>query len=105
MSNWTTNNIPSQEGKIILIIGANSGTGFGVSKALANKGAKVFMVVRNLEKGKVAAGKIKNEIFNAEIKLVELDLADLNSVDQFSKEITSKYSQLDVLINNSFLFC
>jgi len=101
MSNWTIDNIPSQKGKIVLITGANSGTGFGASKALAKKGSKVIMAVRNLEKGKVAAVKIKNEIPNADIELIELDLADLNSVDQFSVKFINKYPQLDILINNA----
>jgi len=54
MKNWNIANIPSQKGKTFLITGANSGTGYGVARALAQKGGNVIMAVRNLEKGKAA---------------------------------------------------
>ncbi|GAA3970686.1 oxidoreductase [Mucilaginibacter dorajii] len=101
MKNWTTNDIPSQKGKTFLITGANSGTGFGTTKALVEKGANVIMAVRNLEKGKAARAKILKEVPNAIIDLMQLDLADLASVDQFSEEFAAKYKKLDVLINNA----
>ena len=101
MKHWSTVNIPSQEGKIFLITGANSGTGFGVTKVIAQKGGKVIMAVRNLGKGKVAVAKILKKIPNAIIELMQLDLASLTSVDKFSIEITKRHKQLDVLINNA----
>jgi NAD(P)-dependent dehydrogenase (short-subunit alcohol dehydrogenase family) len=101
MKNWTTDHIPSQKGKTFLITGANSGTGLGTTKVLAEKGANVIMAVRNLEKGKAAKAKILKQVPNAIIDLMQLDLADLTSVDQFSEEFTTKYKKLDVLINNA----
>jgi NAD(P)-dependent dehydrogenase (short-subunit alcohol dehydrogenase family) len=50
MKNWTIDNIHAQKGKTFLITGANSGTGFGLTKALAQKGGNVIMAVRNLKK-------------------------------------------------------
>ena len=49
--NWTTNNIPSQQGKTFLITGANSGLGFEATKVLSKKGAHIIMTARNLQKG------------------------------------------------------
>lgn len=101
MKNWTTDDIPSQKGKTILITGANSGTGLGAARALANKGGMVILAVRNLEKGNAAQAKILKESPDAVIDLMQLDLADLTSVDKFSKEFTSRYKQLDILVNNA----
>jgi Dehydrogenases with different specificities (related to short-chain alcohol dehydrogenases) len=100
-SNWTTDNISSQQGKTILITGANSGLGLEASKELSKKGAHVIMTVRNLQKGKNAVELIKKENPNAKLDLMILNLADFDSIRNFSEEFHSKYSQLDVLINNA----
>ena len=99
--NWTTQDIPSQEGKLILVTGANSGLGYGTSKELARKGAKVIMTARNLQKGKAAIADLKQEIPNANVELMQLDLADLDQVKQFAQAFKRKFHQLDVLINNA----
>jgi NAD(P)-dependent dehydrogenase (short-subunit alcohol dehydrogenase family) len=99
--NWTTKNIPSQKGKTILITGANSGLGFEASKVLSGKGAMVIMAVRNLQKGKEAEEKIKKENPNALLSLMQLDLADFDSIRKFSDAFHATYSQLHVLMNNA----
>ena len=100
-SNWSEDKIPSQQGKTILITGANSGLGLEASKVLSKKGAQVIMTVRNLQKGKEAVETIKKENPNAKLDLMILDLADFDSIRKFSDEFHSKYSQLHVLINNA----
>ncbi len=100
-SNWSVDNIPSQQGKTILITGANSGLGLEASKVLSKKGAHVIMTVRNLQKGKEAVETIKKENPNAKLDLMILDLADFDSIRKFSDEFHSKYLQLHVLINNA----
>ena len=99
--NWTTNNIPSQQGKTFLITGANSGLGFEATKVLSKKGAHIIMTARNLQKGNEALEAIKKENPNAKLDLMLLDLADFESIRNFSNEFHSKYSKLDVLINNA----
>lgn len=99
--NWNISSIPAQNGRIFLVTGANSGLGFGTSKELARKGAKVVMTARNMKKGKAAIAAIKKEIPTANVVLMQLDLADLNSVEQFAKAFKQQFQQLDVLINNA----
>ena len=98
---WNTANIPPQEGKTFLVTGANSGLGFGTSKALAQKGAKVVMTARNLQKGEQALAAIKSEIPTADLVLMQLDLADLSSVERFTEAFQQRFQRLDVLINNA----
>jgi NAD(P)-dependent dehydrogenase (short-subunit alcohol dehydrogenase family) len=100
---WTEANIASQQGKTILITGANSGLGLRAATVLSEKGANVIMAVRNLAKGKEAIAKIKREVPNAKVELMQLDLADFNSIRKFSEEFHEKKSQLNVLINNAGL--
>jgi acetoacetyl-CoA reductase len=99
--NWTADNIPSQQGKTILITGANSGLGFEATKVLSKKGAHIITTARNLQKGDKALEAIKRENPNAKLDLMQLDLADLNSIRKFSDKFHSKYSKLDVLVNNA----
>ncbi|MBV1931316.1 MAG: SDR family NAD(P)-dependent oxidoreductase [Porticoccaceae bacterium] len=99
--NWNTTDIPLQENKIFLITGANSGLGLGTAKAIATKGGRVVMAVRNMEKGQQAAQEIIEETPAASIEVMQLDLADLDSVKAFSDAFKQKYQKLDVLINNA----
>jgi NAD(P)-dependent dehydrogenase (short-subunit alcohol dehydrogenase family) len=100
-TNWTADNIASQQGKTFLITGANSGLGFEATKVLSKKGAHIVMTARNLQKGNEALEAIKKENPNAKLDLMQLDLADLHSIRNFSDEFHSKYSKLDVLVNNA----
>ncbi|MCB9248410.1 MAG: SDR family NAD(P)-dependent oxidoreductase [Ignavibacteriales bacterium] len=99
--NWTTENIPDQRGKVVIVTGSSSGIGFEAAKALTNKNAKVIIAVRNLEKGENAKSKILSENKNADIVLMKLDLADLSLVKSFAEEFKSKFNKLDLLINNA----
>jgi NAD(P)-dependent dehydrogenase (short-subunit alcohol dehydrogenase family) len=104
--NWTTDHIPSQQNRIAIVTGANSGIGFETAKALAEKDATVILACRNLEKAAQAANQIRQAVGaeskkNAKLEVIQLDLADLNSVREFAKSFHAKYSSLDLLINNA----
>lgn len=87
--------------KICIITGATSGIGRETALALAGKGMKLVLPVRNLEKG----AALKKEIFeatgNPDVDIMFCDLSSLQSVRQFANEFLLKYSRLDVLINNA----
>lgn len=99
--NWTTDDIPSQQGKTILITGANSGIGLQASTVLSGKGAYIIMAVRNIEKGREAVRKIQEKYSGARLDLMQLDLSDFNSIRKFSAEFHARYSQLHILMNNA----
>ncbi|WP_373493616.1 SDR family NAD(P)-dependent oxidoreductase [Aquiflexum sp.] len=44
------NNLPNQEGRNIVVTGANSGLGYETTLALARKGAKVILACRSMDK-------------------------------------------------------
>ena len=99
--NWTTEQIPPQENRVVIVTGANSGIGFEITKALVAKGATVIMACRNLDKARQAAASLQKTVPNAKLDIIQLDLADLASVKQFSETFNNKYSSLDLLINNA----
>jgi NAD(P)-dependent dehydrogenase (short-subunit alcohol dehydrogenase family) len=97
---WDEENIPDQTGKIVIVTGASSGIGFEAAKALANKHAEVIIAVRNPEKGESAMQRIiGNNI--ADVKVMQLDLADLQSVKTFAGNFKKTYPSLNILINNA----
>lgn len=94
--------IPSQEGRVVVVTGANSGLGLQISRALAMKGARVIMACRDLTRGEQALGSIVAGNPPAKPELRELDLAGLSSVDAFVAGLNS-LDRLDLLINNAGL--
>jgi len=99
--NWTPNIIPDLSGKIIIITGANSGIGFEATREIVRKSAEVIVASRDAFKAEAAILKIKDEIPDAKLKFMELNLANLDSVRKFAEEFKSKYTRLDILLNNA----
>ncbi len=98
---WDTKQIPDQGGRVVIVTGSSSGIGFEAARALAAKNAEVILAVRNSEKGAAALAKIKSENETAQVVVMHLDLANLDSVRQFADAFKSKYQRLDLLINNA----
>jgi NAD(P)-dependent dehydrogenase (short-subunit alcohol dehydrogenase family) len=98
---WTADNIPNQKGRVAIVTGSSSGIGSETARVLAEKQATVIMAVRNLEKGGKAVEKILARHNDADIKVMELDLANLESVARFAENLKKTYSRLDLLINNA----
>ena len=101
MTKWTTADIPDQTGRVAVITGANTGLGYETAAALAAKGARVVLAVRNLEKGKAAADLIGRRTAGADVELQELDLTSLDSVRAAADELRAKHDRIDLLINNA----
>ncbi|GFM20721.1 MULTISPECIES: SDR family NAD(P)-dependent oxidoreductase [Mycobacteriaceae] len=96
MSTWTTADIPDQSGRTAVITGANTGLGFETAKALADKGARVVLAVRDTDKGRQAAARI-----GGDVTVQELDLTSLASIRAASEELHTTFESLDLLINNA----
>ena len=99
--NWTAKNIPELAGKIIIITGANSGIGFESAREFTRKGAEVIVASRDPTKANRAILKIQQEIPEAKLKFIELNLASLESIRKFAEEFKSNYDRLDILLNNA----
>jgi NAD(P)-dependent dehydrogenase (short-subunit alcohol dehydrogenase family) len=102
-TNWTTQNIPSQTGRRILITGANSGIGLEAAIALAGKGAEIILPARTQAKADDAVARIRQQVPNARLCPEVLDLASQQSVHAFAARVIACFPgpSLDVLINNA----
>jgi NAD(P)-dependent dehydrogenase (short-subunit alcohol dehydrogenase family) len=103
MNKWTFKDIPSCDGKLAIVTGANSGLGYYTAMGLAENGWEVIMACRNLEKGEKAKETLLKKNPGSNLKLMKLDLSDLASVRNFAATFTSQYSKLDLLVNNAGL--
>lgn len=90
---WTASDLPSLDGRSVVVTGANSGVGASTAAALARAGAHVVLAVRDPGRGQEAARTMAG---STEVR--RLDLADLASVADFAQ---SWSGDLDVLINNA----
>lgn len=98
---WTEHDIPNQQGKTILVTGANSGLGFHTSRALAAAGARVLMACRSADKAEAARAQILQQVPQAELQILSLDLASLASIKACTQLVLDSNDQLDTLINNA----
>ncbi len=101
MAAWTAADIPDQTGRVAVVTGANTGLGYETAAALADKGARVVLAVRNLDKGKDAAARIAATSPGSDVVLQELDLTSLDSVRAAADQLKSDYDHIDLLINNA----
>lgn len=85
--------------KVTLLTGTSSGIGLETALILAKNGYVVYASMRNLDK--------KHDILEAaaeahvEIKVVQLDVTDQDSVDQTVAQIIENEGRIDILINNA----
>ena len=100
---WTPDEMPSMEGKIVVITGANSGLGLESARLMAARGAHVIMACRSQEKAIAAKHQILAETPDAELDLMPLDLASQQSIKDFVALFNDRYPRLDILLNNAGL--
>ncbi|KHK66357.1 short-chain dehydrogenase [Pseudomonas frederiksbergensis] len=98
---WSTNDMPSQKGRIVLVTGGTSGMGYEDALALARAGAEVIIAARNPERGAEAIKRIREVVPDAKLQFESVDLANLSSVRGLAERLNQRLPRLDVLINNA----
>ncbi|MCT7658606.1 SDR family NAD(P)-dependent oxidoreductase [Mycobacterium deserti] len=98
---WTASDVPDQSGRVAIVTGANSGLGYDTAAILADKGARVVLAVRNVDKGNDAAARIKQANARADVVVQQLDLSSLDNVRAAADRLRADYPRIDLLINNA----
>ena len=86
-------------GKIALITGANKGIGLEIARQLGEQGITVLLGVRDENRGREAAEKLKTEHIDAHV--VQLDVTNQATIDAAVNHIESEFGKLDILVNNA----
>lgn len=102
---WIKKHIKNDfSGKTIFITGGNSGIGFEATRNFVYLGANIIWGCRNREKAEASRKKIFDEFAEAKIDIIQLDLADRESIENCAKNLASKYEKIDVIYNNAGVF-
>jgi NAD(P)-dependent dehydrogenase (short-subunit alcohol dehydrogenase family) len=90
-------------GKRILITGVSAGLGVETARSLAAHGARLVGAARDLNKAKAATEEVRKDAaaHGGSFELVELDLANLQSVRACADQLLAKGEAFDVVIANA----
>lgn len=99
---WTPDRIENLNGKVFVVTGTTSGTGFEAAKILLSKGAKVVMLNRNLKKAEDTIATLKQGLGNdIDVSNIQMDLSKQASVKNAAEEVLKTVPQIDALICNA----
>ena len=84
------------QGKNALITGAARGIGAGVAALFARQGARVYISDVDADAGNKAIADT-----DGDIRFMEMDVSDENSVKQVVEKILDESQKIDILVNNA----
>lgn len=87
------------QGKTALITGASKGLGRAMALALAEAGARLALVSRNLDQLNEAATAARN--LGVEVEAFQADVTNEAQVAQLERAVAKKFGRLQILINNA----
>ncbi len=90
---------PKFTDKVIWITGASTGIGAALALALSREGARLILSARNT--GKLEAVKDGCQNDSGPPRVLPLDLADLDSLEEKAETALGFYGHLDILVNNA----
>jgi NAD(P)-dependent dehydrogenase (short-subunit alcohol dehydrogenase family) len=100
VSPWSVTDIPSQEGRLAIVTGGNSGLGWVTALELARAGGEVIVATRSEEKARASMDRIRSVVPDAAVRFESLDLASLASVRNFTDRM-DRLPKVDLLVNDA----
>lgn len=101
MAHWTEDDIADQTDRVAVVTGGNSGIGWEAARALAQHGARVVLACRTRSKADDARARMLAVAPKADVSVVDLDLASLDSIASAAAELSDRFDRIDLLINNA----
>jgi NAD(P)-dependent dehydrogenase (short-subunit alcohol dehydrogenase family) len=87
------------QGKTEVITGASKGLGKAMALALAEAGARLALVSRNLEQLNDTAAAVRK--LGAEAAVFQVDVTDENQIGRLEKAVFGQVGKVQILINNA----
>lgn len=88
--------------KIAIVTGASRGLGYATSEALAQRGFKVIMAMRDPEKSQKQINALKMK--DLDVVAMKLDVSQEKSINDFAEAFRREYGYVDTLVNNAGIF-
>ena len=102
LSTWPADPAPDAlAGRDVVVTGASSGLGTATAEGLARVGARVHLVVRDLEKGERARAQLRDAVPAASFELWRCDVSDLDDVRQLTKRLSGEVASLGAVVHNA----
>jgi len=89
----------SLEGKVAAIVGGGGGIGELIAAGLAERGARVAIASRNIQKLEEIARRIQSET-KSEVTAFQVDVTDEQSVAQLASKVVARFGTVDILVNS-----
>ncbi len=101
LGQWCEANLPDLDGRRALVTGAASGLGFASAYGLASRGAHVILSDINVEGGRAAVERLRQELPSAMLEFRAIDLGNLSSIRGLAQRLNDTGVSLDILVNNA----
>jgi len=88
------------KGKLALVTGSTAGIGFAIAEGLAREGATVIVNGRSEARAAKAVQNIQDKIADAKVESFAGDLSTVETCEA----LTSRYPEIDILVNNLGIF-
>lgn len=86
-------------GKVVVITGGSSGLGEATAHYLAEKGAKVVLGARRVEKLEKVASEIRKN--GGAVEILRTDVTNADDVKALVKKAIASFGKIDVMVNNA----
>jgi len=100
-TSWKLSDVADLTGRIAIVTGGSTGTGYYICLELARKGAKVYLVCRNEERAQRAIRSLREEVPGGSFDYIHFDLTRLRTCKEAAETFLKRETRLDILINNA----
>lgn len=86
-------------GKVAIVTGGGTGIGKGISRSLAEAGARVAIAQPTLEKAELAADELRSEGYD--ILPLTVDVSSRSRASEMISKTLERWDRIDILVNNA----